>query len=165
MRRLRLLIGLFLTCGFFAQPTTYIFSSSVIAGPPQSEVKVWVNTNSGVYHCPGTRWYGITKHGKYVDECTAIKEGDRPAYGRACGSECPSGSNITPASSRSSEENSPTTARQTGNPDAKVWVNTNSGVYHCPGTRWYGSTKHGEFMTQKKAQETGYRPAYGKPCQ
>ena len=23
-----------------------------------------------------------------------------------------------------------------GNPDVKVWVNTNSGAYHCPGTRW-----------------------------
>jgi len=28
-----------------------------------------------------------------------------------------------------------------GNPNVTVWVNTNSGVYHCPGTRWYGSTK------------------------
>ncbi len=54
---------------------------------------------------------------------------------------------------------------QRGNPDVKVWVNTHSGVYHCPGTRWYGKTKQGEYMTQKQAQEKGYRPAYGKVCQ
>ena len=52
-----------------------------------------------------------------------------------------------------------------GNPNVKVWVNTNSGVYHCPGTRWYGNTKVGEYMTQKEAQEKGYRPAYGKFCE
>jgi hypothetical protein len=51
-----------------------------------------------------------------------------------------------------------------GNPDVKVWVNTNSGVYHCPGTRWYGNTKEGKFMTQKQAQASGYRPAYGAVC-
>jgi hypothetical protein len=51
-----------------------------------------------------------------------------------------------------------------GNPDAKVWVNTASGVYHCPGTRWYGATKHGEYMTQAEAQKKGNRPAYGKVC-
>lgn len=52
-----------------------------------------------------------------------------------------------------------------GNPDVKVWVNTASGVYHCPGTRWYGATKRGEYMTQAEAQKKGYRPAYGKVCQ
>ena len=26
---------------------------------------------------------------------------------------------------------------QQGKPNARVWVNSNSGVYHCPGTRWY----------------------------
>jgi hypothetical protein len=51
-----------------------------------------------------------------------------------------------------------------GNPDVKVWVNTASGVYHCPGTRWYGNTKRGEYMTQAEAQKKGYRPAYGKVC-
>jgi hypothetical protein len=51
-----------------------------------------------------------------------------------------------------------------GNPNVRVWVNTNSGVYHCPGTRWYGKTKRGEFMTQKQAQSKGYRPAYGIAC-
>lgn len=52
-----------------------------------------------------------------------------------------------------------------GNPSVKVWVNTNSGVYHCPGTRWYGATKEGAYMTQKEAQDKGNRPAYGKYCQ
>ena len=52
-----------------------------------------------------------------------------------------------------------------GKPDVKVWVNTDSGVYHCPGTRWYGKTKQGEYMTQKQAQDKGYRPAYGRVCE
>lgn len=56
-------------------------------------------------------------------------------------------------------------AETAGSPNVKVWVNTKSGVYHCPGTRWYGNTKQGEYMTQKQAQEKGYRPAYGKVCQ
>lgn len=51
-----------------------------------------------------------------------------------------------------------------GNPDIKVWVNTASGVYHCPGTRWYGATKHGTYMRQADAQKKGYRPAYGRAC-
>ena len=59
------------------------------------------------------------------------------------------------------------TAAQTqtaGNPKVRVWVNTNSGVYHCPGTRWYGNTKRGEYMMQKEAQSKDYRPAYGIVC-
>ena len=54
----------------------------------QKEVKVWVNTRSRVYHCPGDRWYGKTKQGKYMGECEAQKAGYRPAYGRPCGSGC-----------------------------------------------------------------------------
>jgi hypothetical protein len=40
---------------------------------------VWVNTNTGVYHYPGTRWYGNTVEGRYISEEDAISEGDRPA--------------------------------------------------------------------------------------
>jgi hypothetical protein len=60
------------------------------AGPENAtrEVKVWVNTASGVYHCPGSRWYGATKQGKYMGECEAKKEGYRAAYGHSCASSC-----------------------------------------------------------------------------
>ena len=54
--------------------------------------------------------------------------------------------------------------QSTASANVKVWVNTNSGVYHCPGTRWYGNTKSGRFMTQREAQSKGYRPAYGAVC-
>jgi len=56
------------------------------------------------------------------------------------------------------------TAATRGNPDVRVWVNTNSGTYHCPGTRWYGKTKEGEYMTQEEAQDKGYHAAANRPC-
>lgn len=43
--------------------------------------------------------------------------------------------------------------------DVRVWVNTHSGVYHLPGSRWYGTTRHGEFMCRKQADADGYRAA------
>jgi eukaryotic-like serine/threonine-protein kinase len=56
------------------------------------------------------------------------------------------------------------TPAATENPDATVWVNTDSGTYHCPGTRWYGKTHVGEYMKQKRAKEKGYRPAAHQAC-
>ena len=53
------------------------------------EIKVWVNTSSGVYHCPGSRWYGKSKEGRYMGECAARKAGHRPARRKPCGSRCP----------------------------------------------------------------------------
>jgi hypothetical protein len=40
---------------------------------------VWVNTDSGVYHKEGSRYYGKTKTGKYMSESDAVKAGYRPA--------------------------------------------------------------------------------------
>lgn len=51
-----------------------------------------------------------------------------------------------------------------GNPDAVVWVNLKTGVYHCPDTRWYGKTLEGKYLPQKQARETGFKPAEGKAC-
>ena len=51
-----------------------------------------------------------------------------------------------------------------GVPTIKVWVDTGYGFYHCPNTKLYGKTKQGVYMTQKQAQDRGYRPAYGTYC-
>jgi micrococcal nuclease len=55
-------------------------------------------------------------------------------------------------------------AIQTRPSTARVWVNTSSGVYHCEGTRYYGNTKRGAFMTESAARAEGRRPAGGRPC-
>jgi hypothetical protein len=35
--------------------------------------------------------------------------------------------------------------------DQVVWVNINSGVYHYPDERYFGSTKNGKFICEKDA--------------
>ncbi len=46
-----------------------------------------------------------------------------------------------------------------GNPSLQVWVNTRTHVYHLPGSRWYGLTKDGAYMSMQDAIAAGYRPS------
>ena len=41
--------------------------------------------------------------------------------------------------------------------DIVVWLNTNSGIYHLKGERWYGRTKNGEYICKKDAERAGKR--------
>ena len=43
--------------------------------------------------------------------------------------------------------------------NGKVWVNTDSKVYHLQGDQWYGKTKNGKYMTEQEAIKAGYRAA------
>jgi hypothetical protein len=117
--------------------------------------KVWVNTNTGVYHCPGGQYYGNTKQGKYLAEDQALAQGNRPAYGQHCSPGAASSSSATARGLMSAP---------TATTGSKVWVNTSSNVYHCPGTRYYGATKKGRYMTESEAIAQGNRPAYGSRC-
>lgn len=58
----------------------------------------------------------------------------------------------------------PSPSPSRGVPTIRVWVDTEYGFYHCPNTKLYGKTKQGVYMTQKQAQDRGYRPAYGTYC-
>jgi hypothetical protein len=40
-----------------------------------------------------------------------------------------------------------------------VWVNTASGLYHKPGSRYFGKTNEGKSKTEADARKAGYRPA------
>jgi endonuclease YncB( thermonuclease family) len=70
---IRTLIALLLLCG--ALPLA-----------AQEPVRVWVNTGSGVYHCPGTPAFSNTKRGEYLSEDEARRRGFRANEGRLCSS-------------------------------------------------------------------------------
>ena len=46
----------------------------------------------------------------------------------------------------------------------KVWVNTASNVYHCPGDRYYGKTKAGKYMTESEAKAAGAHGVRNTQC-
>ncbi|HEX7340324.1 MAG TPA: hypothetical protein VF271_10390 [Rhodanobacteraceae bacterium] len=48
--------------------------------------------------------------------------------------------------------------------NGKVWVNTDSKVYHCSGSKLSGNTKQGEYMSESQAKAKGYRPSNGRAC-
>lgn len=45
---------------------------------------------------------------------------------------------------------------------AQVWVNLRSGKYFLPGSRYYGNTQHGTYLSEAQALKMGYIAAKGR---
>jgi hypothetical protein len=70
----------------------------------------------------------------------------------------------TPPPATSKKGPQPAAVAKPGGGPGLVWVNTDSKAYHCNGSRWYGRTKTGEYMTESAAKAGGFHAAGKQAC-
>jgi len=61
----------------------YFFTERAALEHCPSDVVVWLNTRSGVYHFKGHEWYGATKFGAYACRTEIGSGGNRPSRSRS----------------------------------------------------------------------------------
>lgn len=120
------------------------------AQPKALQMRVWVNNITKIYHCPGSSYYGNTRDGEFMEEAQARGMGFRALGRRGCGN--------LPSAARAPLPDTSRTSRR------MVWVNTESGVYHCPNAVDWGTTRRGKYMTEAEASSAGHAAAAGRSC-
>jgi len=112
----------------------------------------------GTYYS-GAEKKGACKGHKGVKEWYADAA---PAKADAKAAAAPAAS--APASKKTPPPATPAAAAAPGGGPGMVWANEGTKVYHCPGDKWYGKTKQGEYLSEADAKAKGFKADHGKAC-
>jgi hypothetical protein len=127
----------------------------------------------------GTYWTGATKQGAckghqgvkdwYAADSSGKSATPAPAASSTKATPPAPATAAAPAPAPKPAAKATTTTASNGTPapgggPGMVWVNTDSNVYHCQGTKYYGTTKQGKYMTEAQAKAAGARPDHGNAC-
>ncbi|GGA51692.1 hypothetical protein [Dyella nitratireducens] len=101
--------------------------------------------------------------------CHGHKGIDKSASGTSstAASSTPAAAPAAPAAApAAASKSTAATAPAAGGGAGQVWVNTGSKTktYHCEGSKWYGKTKQGKYMSAADAQAAGYHAAKNEKC-
>jgi hypothetical protein len=116
--------------------------------------------NDGTYYTGATKKGACRGHKGVKDwyGATAATPEKAPAAAAASNPPAP------PAPSPAAKPMANSAVPAAGGGPGQVWLNTKTNVYHCQGTKWYGTTKAGAYMTEAEAKAKGAHADHGKPC-
>jgi hypothetical protein len=89
---------------------------------------------------------------------------DAPAPAAATAAPAPASTVKPAAAPGKTDDTTRAKAPARGGGLAQVWVDAGSKVYQCPGTKGYGATTNGEYMTEADAKASGKHPDHNKTC-
>ena len=155
------LISLALTAGLFV--SSAVFAQTPAAAPSGSTGLC----KDGSYTSNETKKGACAGHKGVKDWFATAAAAPAPAKTTAASASVPAAATMpaktAPAATKTATA-APSAAPAAGGGPGQVWVNTSSKVYHCSGTKYYGKTKQGEYMTEAAAKTAGNHADHGKAC-
>jgi len=122
----------------------------------------------GSYTTAKTQARGCLKHGGVKTWFGGEASASAPAAAAAAPAPAPAaaaGPTVVKTKSAPARATAPgTTPAQAPTNPTDVWVNLSTKAYHYPGTKYYGATKHGKYMSEADAKAAGFHASYGKAC-